>query len=78
MERAQYVHSNLDKMRVFNPFAKADSNVVKSRKRRKASLIPHGTVNGYMNYGCRERCCKTAWANYIRERRSRRNREMVA
>lgn len=42
----------------------------KTRRRAAAnpSIIPHGSENGYMHYGCRQECCTTAHAKYARER----------
>jgi len=31
-----------------------------------AKKIPHGTPNGYVNYGCRSACCSRAWADYMK------------
>lgn len=36
--------------------------------------IPHGTVGGYTNYGCRESCCREAVNAYNRER-ARKSRQ---
>lgn len=46
---------------------------------RKPKPIPHGTVNGYVNRGCKCSPCRRAWADYIGARRkairrSERNR----
>jgi hypothetical protein len=36
--------------------------------------IPHGTANGYRNYGCREACCRLPANAYQREYRRLRRR----
>lgn len=42
-------------------------------------LVPHGTVGGYRNYGCRCRACTTAHsAAHAAYRRRRREREAAA
>jgi hypothetical protein len=36
--------------------------------------IPHGTPNGYRNYGCRLACCRQPSTEYQREYRALRRR----
>lgn len=43
-------------------------NKARRRAAQDPSVIPHGTENGYMHYGCRQECCTTAHADYARER----------
>lgn len=38
----------------------------------------HGTVNGYVNHGCRDQCCKDAWAAYYRDKRADERQQMTA
>ena len=50
------------------------------RRRRGDTLvdprkIPHGTPGGYQNHGCRLVCCRTAWAEYTRDRRAAKRPE---
>lgn len=40
-------------------------------KAESAKRVPHGTYNGYVNYGCRLPCCSRAWADYMREWRAK-------
>jgi hypothetical protein len=37
----------------------------------KAKRIPHGTYNGYINFGCRCKPCSGAWATYMRDWRAK-------
>lgn len=37
----------------------------------KAKGIPHGTVTGYVNHGCRDACCRSAWNAYMRDWRAK-------
>lgn len=34
--------------------------------------VPHGTVSGYSNWDCRCDRCRSAWSEYLRERRALR------
>lgn len=41
------------------------------KKTKKKKKIPHGTANGYNNYGCRCKRCKKAWAKTMYEYKER-------
>jgi hypothetical protein len=38
----------------------------------------HGTVNGYVNHGCRDQCYKAVWADYYRDKRADERQQMTA
>lgn len=42
------------------------------RRSRSTADAPHGTANGYNNYGCRCEWCRQAWSVYLREWRRER------
>lgn len=43
----------------------------KPKPRRRRKKIPHGTSNGYNNYGCRCKRCQKAWAQEQRRYKER-------
>lgn len=46
--------------------------------RPKGREVPHGTHNGYVNYGCREECCRAAYREKCREYRNRKRADNPA
>lgn len=44
----------------------------------RSTPIPHGTLNGYVNYKCSCPACKGAKADYERDQRAKRNALAIA
>jgi hypothetical protein len=51
----------------------------KWKDKQDATTCPdhiHGTIGGYVNYGCRLDCCSTAWRDYRRGYNARKKEQL--